>query len=238
MLPQVFRSLATSRVCEQAFKCLTDDVRASNNSGQLTRMGRFCRLVHSPVLSENGRCQVSPDISHVKPGADLKINNLPSEASDKYCSLGTKFLKDMVSHQKETFGVTSYNQGGLATLQLLSSKNFPAMRQGYLALLAIPGYLLWRPDLGKRAYWVVGTSIYGVLVVQIDRSETETGPVFHLPLKAAEHPELISITNPGGWKLQALKTVPPMLMPSSLHGRIGLRPDGRGFSILGLSLNF
>ena len=82
MLPEVFRSLATSRVCEQAFKCLTDDVRASNNSGQLTRMGRWSSLIHSSVLKENGRCQVSPDISHVKPGRDLKINNLLSDASD------------------------------------------------------------------------------------------------------------------------------------------------------------
>ena len=209
MLPQVFRSLATSRVCEQAFKCLTDDVRASNNSGQLTRMGRWSSLIHSSVLKENGRCQVSPDISHVKSGRDLKINNLLSDASDKYCSLGTKFLKDMVNQKKETFGVTSYNQGGLATLQLLNAKNFPAMRQGYLALLARPGYLLWRPDLGQRAYWVVGTSIFGVLVVQIERFETETGPLFHLPLKAAEHPQLISITNPSGWKSRALNAVPP-----------------------------
>ncbi|CAE7547735.1 SLC38A1 [Symbiodinium sp. CCMP2592] len=224
-LEKVFRSLATSRVCEQAFKCLTDDVRASTNSGQLTRMGRWNRLIHTSVLTENGRCQISPTISHVKPGADLKVNNSLSEASDKYCSLGAKFLKDMVS-QKETFGVTSYNQGGLATLCLLSSRNFSAMRQGYLALLAMPGYLLWRPDLGQRAYWVVGTSIYGVLVVQLERFETETGPVFVLADRAAEHPQLLAITNPSGWKSCALKAVPPMLMPSSLHGRVGLRTDG------------
>ena len=112
------------------------------------------------------------------------------------------------------------------------------MRQAYLSLLAIPGYLLWRPDLGDRAYWIVGTSIYGALVVELtpfvapaSQTERQNQRWFHVARSSAENAELLPITNPSGWKSRPLVTVPPMLMPPAQQGQIGLRPEGNGYSV-------
>ena len=199
-------------------------------------MGRWSRLIHSGVLKESGRCQIEPDISHV--GTHLKVNSSLSAASDTAFSLGPQFLKDMIQlSQPNTFGLSLYNLSGVATLQLLKADNFQGMRQAYLSLLAIPGYLLWRPDLGDRAYLIVGTSIYDALVVELTpfaapASQTERRNLrwFRVTRSSAEKPELLPITNPSGWKSRPLVTVPPMLMPPSEQGQIGLRPERNGYS--------
>jgi len=194
-------------------------------------MGRWSRLIHSDVLKMAGRTTVAPDIRHAAAARSqgLQANGKISVATDTGFSLGPEFLKKFVA-DTEAFGLTSYNLGGVATLQLLKATNLTGMRQSYLSLMAIPGHLLWRPDLGQRGYWVLKTCVHGALVVEL------TGPDAHhrfrLEPQAAEKPELLPITNPGGWKARKLTAVPPVRAPDGQQNEIIFQPDETGYSLL------